>query len=193
MAPLALLHLAQSGPAQSHFFYFWRSRSLTPKASHAQRIPLNMGALHCVTGGNTRIYTARTSGEVKSMRHALRLRTTTRGFDATVELQLATSRPCPRSASAEEAGWQQARAVRLRRGHNVEVAAVSRAVASAAYLRVMGASPCASMLQRRAELTRHNSEFHAPVHGKKSEPHPIAPKPAIKNSRCNAAAKLCSG
>ena len=123
-----------------------------------------MGALHCVTGGNTRIYTARTSGEVKSMRHALRLRTTTRGFDATVELQLATSRPCPRSASAEEAGWQQARAVRLRRGHNVEVAAVSRAVASAAYLRVMGASPCASMLQRRAELTRHNSEFHAPVH-----------------------------
>ena len=175
------------------FFYFWRSRSLAPKASHAQRIPLNMGALHCVTGGNTRIYTARTSGEVKSMRHALRLRTTTRGFDATVELQLATSRPCPRSASAEEAGWQQARAVRLRRGHNVEVAAVSRAVASAAYLRVMGASPCASMLQRRAELTRHNSEFHAPVHGKKSEPHPIAPKPAIKNSRCNAAAKLCSG
>ena len=175
------------------FFYFWRSRSLTPKASHAQRIPLNMGALHCVTGGNTRIYTARTSGEVKSMRHALRLRTTTRGFDATVELQLATSRPCPRSASAEEAGWQQARAVRLRRGHNGEVAAVSRAVASAAYLRVMGASPCASMLQRRAELTRHNSEFPAPVHGKKSEPHPIDRSSAIKNSRCNAAAKLCSG
>ena len=128
VAPLALLHLAQSGPAQSHFFYFWRSRSLAPKASHAQRIPLNMGALHCVTGGNTRIYTARTSGEVKSMRHALRLRTTTRGFDATVELQLATSRPCPRSASAEEAGWQQARAVRLRRGHNGEVTAASRAV-----------------------------------------------------------------
>ena len=194
MAPLALLHLAQSGPAQSHFFTFWRSRSLAPKASHlAQRNPLNMGALHCVTGGNTRIYTARTSGEVKSMRHALRLRTTTRGFDATVELQLATSRPCPRSASAEEAGWQQARAVRLRRGHNGEVTAASRAVASAAYLHVMGAPPCASMPQRRAELTRHNSEFHAPVHGKKSEPHPIAPKPAIKNSRCNAAAKLCSG
>ena len=194
MAPLALLQPAQSGPAQSHFFLLLEiTLPVAPKASHAQRNPFNMGALHCVTGGNTRIYTARTSGEVKSMRHALRLRTTTRGFDATVELQLATSRPCPRSASAEEAGWQQARAVRLRRGHNGEVTAASRAVASAAYLHVMGAPPCASMPQRRAELTRHNSEFHAPVHGKKSEPHPIAPKPAIKNSRCSAAAKLCSG
>ena len=194
MAPLALLHLAQSGPAQSPFFLLLEiTLPLAPKASHAQRNPLNMGALHCVTGGNTRIYTARTSGEVKSMRHALRLRTTTRGFDATVELQLATSRPCPRSASAEEAGWQQARAVRLRRGHNGEVTAASRAVASAAHLHVMGAPPCASMPQRRAELTRHNSEFPAPVHGKKSEPHPIDRSSAIKNSRCNAAAKLCSG
>ena len=170
-----------------------RHCSKLTKASHAQRTPLNMGALHCVTDNHMHIYTARTSGEVKDMRRPLRFRTSTRGFDTTVELQLATSRPCPRSASAEEAGWQQARAVRLRRGHNGEVTAASRAVASAAYLHVMGAPPCASMPQRRAELTRHNSEFHAPVHGKKSEPHPIAPKPAIKNSRRNAAAKLCSG
>ena len=78
--------------AISFFFYFWRSRSLTPKASHAQRNPLNMGALHCVTGGNTRIYTARTSGEVKDMRRPLRFRTSTRGFATTVELQQAMSR-----------------------------------------------------------------------------------------------------
>ena len=46
-----------------------------------------MGALHCVTDNRMHIYTARTSGEVKNMRHPLRLRTTTRGFDATAELQ----------------------------------------------------------------------------------------------------------
>ena len=156
------------------FFYFWRSRSLTPKASHAQRNPLNMGALHCVTGGNTRIYTARTSGEVKDMRHPLRFRTSTRGFDATVELQLATSRPCPRSASAEEAGWQQARAVRLRRGHNGEVTAASRAAARAGCLCVTAASSCDSTLQRHDEPTRRTSELHTPVHGKKSRQQPIA-------------------
>ena len=174
------------------FFYIWRSHPWLTKASHAQRTPLNMGALHCVTGGNTRIYTARTSGEVKDMRHPLRLRTITRGFDATFELQQATSSSPVLRRLRRRAGWQRAGAVRLRRGHNGQVAAVSRAVASAAYLRVMEASPCASMPQRRAELTRHTSEFHTPVQGKKSEPHPNASTPAMKKSRCNSAAKLCS-
>ena len=71
-----------------------------------------MGALHCVTDNHMHIYTAQTSGEVKDMRHPLRFRTSTRGFDTTVEQQQAVSRPCPRKASAEEAGWHQARVVR---------------------------------------------------------------------------------
>ena len=62
------------------------------KASHAQRTPLNMGALHCVTDNHMHIYTARTSGEVKDMRRPLRFRTSTRGFATTVELQQAMSR-----------------------------------------------------------------------------------------------------
>jgi len=37
------------------------------------------------------------------------------------------------------------------------------------------------------------SEYHAPVHGKYSQPDPIALKPAIKNSRRNSAAKSRSG
>ena len=152
-----------------------------------------MGALHCVTGGNTRIYTARTSGEVKDMRHPLRLRTTTRGFDATVELQQAMSRPYPRKASAEEAAWQQARVVRSRLGHNGEVAAARRAAARAGCLRVMAASPCDLMLQQHDELIRHTSEYHAPLHGKYSQLQSIASKPAIKNSRRNSAAKSRSG
>ena len=36
-----------------------------------------MGALHCVTDNHMHIYTARASGEIKDMRHPLRLRTTT--------------------------------------------------------------------------------------------------------------------
>ena len=79
--------------------------------------------------------------------------------------------------------------MRLRRGHKGGVAARRRADASAGCLRTMAASPCASMPQQRAELTRHTGEFHAPVHGKKSEPHPLASKPAIKKSRTNCAAK----
>ena len=44
-----------------------------------------MGALHYVTDNHMHIYTARTSGEIKDMRHPLRLRTSTRGFDAIYE------------------------------------------------------------------------------------------------------------
>ena len=152
-----------------------------------------MGALHCVTGGNTRIYTARTSGEVKDMRHPLRLRTITRGFDATFELQQATSSSPVLRRLRRRAGWQRAGAVRLRCGHNGEMAAARRAVASAGYMRVMAASPCALTLQRRAGLTRHTCEFHAPVHGKYSQPQSIASKPAIKKSRRDSAAKPRSG
>ena len=101
-----------------------------------------MGALHCVTDNHMHIYTARTSGEVKDMRRPLRFRTSTRGFATTVELQQATSRPCPRKASAEEAGWQQARVARSRLGHGGEVVAARRAAARAGCLRVMAASSC---------------------------------------------------
>ena len=69
-----------------------RHCSKLTKASHAQRTPLNMGALHCVTDNHMHIYTARTSGEVKDMRRPLRFRTSTRGFATTVELQQAMSR-----------------------------------------------------------------------------------------------------
>ena len=81
-------------------FLMTRARhcSKLTKASHAQRTPLNMGALHCVTDNHMHIYTARTSGEVKDMRRPLRFRTSTRGFATTVELQQATSRPCHRKA-----------------------------------------------------------------------------------------------
>ena len=179
----------------SGIFFLGREHATlqAPKASHAQRTPLNMGGLHCATRGSTRIYTARTSGEVKDMHHPLRLRTITRGFDATIELWQATSSSPVLRRLRRRAGWQRAGAVRLRCGHNGEMAAARRAVASAGYLRVMAASPCASSLQRRAGLTRHTCEFHAPVHGKKSEPHPIASTPAIKKSRRNSAAKPCSG
>ena len=140
-----------------------RHCSKLTKASHAQRTPLNMGALHCVTDNHMHIYTARTSGEVKDMRHPLQFHTSTRGFDTTVELQQAMSRPYPRKASAEEAGWQQARVVRSRLGHNGEVAAARRAAARAGCLRVMAASPCHSTLQQHDELNWHTSEYHAPV------------------------------
>ena len=75
-------------------FLMTRARhcSKLTKASHAQRTPLNMGALHCVTDNHMHIYTARTSGEVKDMRRPLRFRTSTRGFATTVELQQAMSR-----------------------------------------------------------------------------------------------------
>ena len=152
-----------------------------------------MGALHCVTDNHMHIYTAQTSGEVKDMRHPLRFRTSTRGFDTTVEQQQAVSRPCPRNASAEEAGWHQARVVRSRLGHNGEMAAARRAAARAGCLRVMAASPCHSTLQQHDELIWHMSEYHAPVHGKKSEQLPIASKPAIKKSRRDSAAKPRSG
>ena len=152
-----------------------------------------MGALHCVTDNHMHINTARTSGEVKDMRHPLRLRTSTRGFDTTVELQQAVSRPCHRKASAEEAGWQQARVVRSRLSHGGEMAAACRAAARAGCLRVMAASPCDSMLQQHDELNRHTSEYHAPVHGKYSQPQSIASKPAIKKSRRDSAAKPRSG
>ena len=150
---------------------------------------MNVRGLDCVTSGHAHIYTARRTGEVIDTRHPLQLRTSTRGFHNTVELQQAMSRPYPRKASAEEAAWQQARVVRSRLGHNGEVAAARRAAARAGCFRTMAASPCASMPQQRAELTRHTGEFHAPVHGKKSESHPLASKPAIKKSRRNCAAK----
>ena len=149
--------------------------------------------LDCVTSGHAHIYTARRTGEVIDTRHPLRLRTSTRGFDTTVELQQAMSRPYPRKASAEEAAWQQARVVRSRLGHNGEVAAARRAAARVGCLRVMAASPCDSTLQQHDELIRHTSEYHAPLHGKYSQLQSIASKPAIKNSRRNTAAKSRSG
>ena len=154
---------------------------------------MNVGGLDCVTGGHAHSYTAQRTGEIIDTRHPLRLRTSTRGFDATAELQQAMSRPCPRSASAEEAGWQQARVVRSRLDHNGEVAAARRAASMPSVLRVVAASPCTSTLQRHDELTQHTSEFHASVHGKYSRPQPIASRPAIKKSRCNSAAKPRSG
>ena len=99
MSPLALLHPGQSEPrchdTTSSFFSFrdwltWFS-PLAQQGSHAQRTPLNVGALHCVTGGHTLSYKARTSGELKDTLHPLRLHTSTRGFDTTVELQEATA------------------------------------------------------------------------------------------------------
>jgi len=135
--------------SRAHFDIFLMTRarhcSKLTKASHAQRTPLNMGALHCVTDNHMHNYTARTSGEVKDMRHPLRFRTSTRGFATTVELQQAMSRgpdPCPRKAFAEEAEWQQARVARSRLGHGGEVVAARRAAARAGCLRVMAASPC---------------------------------------------------
>ena len=92
VTPLTLLHHAQSGPAQSPFFLLLEIALLwLTLGSHAQRTPLNMGALHCVTGGHTLSYKARTSGELKDTLHPLRLHTSTRGFDTTVELQEATA------------------------------------------------------------------------------------------------------
>jgi hypothetical protein len=67
------------------------------------------------------------------------------------------------------------------------------AEASAARLRIITASPCALTLQRRDEPTWRTSEFHTPVHEKKSERLPIASKPAIKKSRRNSAAQPRSG
>ena len=101
--------------------------------------------------------------------------------------------PCHRKASAEEAGWQQARDVRSRLDHNGEMAAARRAASMPSVLRVVAVSPCTSTLQRHDELTQHTSEFHASVHGKYSRPQPIASRPAIKKSRCNSAAKPRSG
>ena len=152
-----------------------------------------MRGLDCVTGGHAHIYTARRTGEIIDTRHPLRLRTSTRGFDTTVELQQAMSRPFPRKASAEEAAWQQARVVRSRLGHNGEVAATRRAAARVGCLRVMAALPCDSTLQQHDELNRHTSEYHAPVHGKYSQPQSIASKTAIKKSRRDSAAKPRSG
>ena len=154
---------------------------------------MNVRGLDCVTSGHAHIYTARRTGEVIDTRHPLQLRTSTRGFHNTVELQQAMSRPYPRKASAEEAAWQQARVVRSRLGHNGEVAAARRAAARAGCLRVMAASPCDSTLQQHDELIRHTSKYHAPLHGKYSQPQPIASTPAIKNSRRNSAAKSRSG
>ena len=51
-----------------------------------------MGALHCVTDNHMHSYTAQRTEEIIDTRHPLRLRTSTRGFDATVELQQAMSR-----------------------------------------------------------------------------------------------------
>ena len=88
--------MADGLSSRAHFDIFLMTRarhcSKLTKASHAQRTPLNMGALHCVTDNHMHIYTARTSGEVKDMRHPLRFRTSTRGFATTVELQQAMSR-----------------------------------------------------------------------------------------------------
>ena len=111
-----------------------------------------------------RIHGVGTSGDRPQgparLMNPLRLRTSTRGFDTTVELQQAMSRPFPRKASAEEAAWQQARVVRSRLGHNGEVAATRRAAARVGCLRVMAASPCDSTLQQHDELNRHTSECH---------------------------------
>ena len=93
---------------------------------------MNVRGLDCVTSGHAHIYTARRTGEVIDTRHPLQLRTSTRGFHNTVELQQAMSRPYPRKASAEEAAWQQARVVRSRLGHNGEVAAAPHAPAACA-------------------------------------------------------------
>ena len=122
---------AQSSIRVAHFshkssgiFFIEKHATLQlTKASHAQRTPLNMGALHCVTGGHAHNYTARRTGEVKDMLHPLRLRTITRGFDATVELQQATSSSPVLRSLRRRAGWQRAGAARLRCGHKGEVAA----------------------------------------------------------------------
>ena len=53
---------------------------------------MNVGGLDCVTGGHAHNYTAQRTVEIIDTRHPLRLRTSTRGFDATVELQQAMSR-----------------------------------------------------------------------------------------------------
>ena len=45
--------------------------ALAQQGSHAQGIPLNMGAVHCVTGGHIRGYKAHTPGEVKDTLHPL--------------------------------------------------------------------------------------------------------------------------
>ena len=70
----------------------WRShvRDTPPrkaKGSHAQRTPLNMGALRRVAAGLAHYYRARTRGDIKERSHPHRLRTRTRGFASTVELQ----------------------------------------------------------------------------------------------------------
>ena len=107
--PITALHRKRGPKSGARSFPEWRIFSHTElgdiflmtrarhcskltKASHAQRTPLNMGALHCVTDNHMHIYTARTSGEVKDMRRPLRFRTSTRGFATTVELQQAMSR-----------------------------------------------------------------------------------------------------
>ena len=79
----------------SGIFFLGREHATlqAPKASHAQRTPLNMGGLACVTDDHAHSYTARTTGEINSTRIPFRLRTSTRGFDTTVELQQPASKP----------------------------------------------------------------------------------------------------
>ena len=95
-------------------FLMTRARhcSKLTKASHAQRTPLNMGALHCVTDNHMHVYTARTSGEIEDMGHPLRLRTATR-VDATASCSRHRCRPCPFLASK---GGRQADKERALRG-----------------------------------------------------------------------------
>ena len=79
----------------SGIFFLGREHATlqAPKASHAQRTPLNMGGLACVTDDHAHSYTARTTGEINSTRIPFRLRTSTRGFDTAVELQQPASKP----------------------------------------------------------------------------------------------------
>ena len=73
-----------------------RQRHAKP-GSHAQRTPLNMGALHRVTAGLAQYYRARTRGDVKERSHPHRLRTRTRGFAPLLS--------CSRTRGAEMAIW----------------------------------------------------------------------------------------
>ena len=72
-------------------------RHAKAKGSHAQRTPLNMGALHRVTAGLAQYYRARTRGDAKERSHPHRLRTRTRGFAPLLS--------CSRTRGAEMAIW----------------------------------------------------------------------------------------
>ena len=179
----------------SGIFFLGREHATlqAPKASHAQRTPLNMGGLHASL---TTTRTATQRGQLGKSTARASPSDSAPAPEASTPLLSCSSRRAslPFSRAVEdEARWQRASEVRLRRTDNGELALTRRKEARAGCLRMMAAFPCDLPLQQRDELTRHTSKCHTPVHEKKSQPQPLPSTLAIKKSRRNSAAKPCSG